>query len=392
MNQSKAIKLSIVRGGTSKALFIMENQLPQDPVLREKTILALYGSPDVRQIDGLGGGDLLTSKLAIIGPPSRSDADVDYTFGQVSMDEAFVEFNSNCGNISAGVGPFAIHAGLVRAVEPVTTVRIHLVNLHKIMIAQVPVVNGEPAVDGDFAIDGVPGTGAKIALDWSSVVGGTTGKLLPTGNPMDTVELDGRTYHISIVDAGTISVFVHASELGMSGTETPQQIEADGELCRLLESVRGKACELIGLVDDYREAVHKTPYLPFICPVTEAADYTCFNGTQVKAADIDFAARLFNMGHLVNKTYAGSGTVCTGVAARIRGSVVYDLLKDDAKARETLCFGHSSGRIPVEAVLQEDADNGWTVKKVNIFRTARVLMDGIAYVRASDIENKQLRR
>ncbi len=392
MNQSKSINLSIVRGGTSKALFIMENQLPQDPVLREKTILALYGSPDLRQIDGLGGGDLLTSKLAIIGPPSCPGADVDYTFGQVSMDEAFVEFNSNCGNISAGVAPFAIHTGLVRAVEPVTTVRIHLVNLDKIMIAQVPVVDGEPAVDGDFAIDGVPGTGAQTALDWSNVVGGTTGKLLPTGNPIDTVELDGKTYHISIVDAGTISVFVHASELGMTGTETPQQIEADKALCTLLESVRGKACELIGLVDDYREAVRKTPYLPFICPVTESADYTCFNGTQVKADDVDFVARLFNMGHLVNKTYAGSGTVCTGVAARIEGSVVYNLLKDDAKGREVLCFGHSSGRIPVESALSQEADGVWSVEKVNIFRTARVLMDGIAYVRESDIENKQLRR
>lgn len=391
MNQSKAIRLSIVRGGTSKALFIMENQLPRDPVLREKTILALYGSPDLRQIDGLGGGDLLTSKLAIIGPPSRPDADVDYTFGQVSMDEAFVEFNSNCGNISSGVAPFAIHTGLVRAVEPITTVRIHLVNLHKIMVAQVPVADGEPAIDGDFAIDGVPGTGAKIALDWSSVVGGTTGKLLPTGNPMDTVELDGKVYHISVVDAGTISVFVHASELGMTGTETPQQIEADEELCTLLESVRGKACELIGLVDDYREAVRKTPYLPFICPVTEAVDYTCFNGTCVKKDSIDFAARLFNMGHLVNKTYAGSGTVCTGVAARIRGSVVYNLLREDARERETLCFGHSSGRIPVEVALREDA-GAWTVEKVNIFRTARVLMDGIAYVRNSDIANKQLCR
>lgn len=392
MNQSKAIKLSIVRGGTSKALFMMENQLPRDPILREKTILALYGSPDLRQIDGLGGGELLTSKLAIIGPPSRPDADVDYTFGQVSIDESFVEFNSNCGNISAGVAPFAIHTGLVRATEPVTTVRIHLVNLHKIMIAQVPVADGEPLVDGDFAIDGVPGTGAKIALDWSRVVGGTTGLLLPTGNPMDAVQLDGRTYHISIVDAGTISVFVHASELGMSGTETPQQIEADQELCSRLEAVRGKACELIGLVDDYRDAIRKTPYLPFICPVTEAASYTCFNGARVKEEEIDFVARLFNMGHLVNKTYAGSGTVCTGVAARIEGSVVYNLLKDDAKNREVLCFGHSSGRIPVESVLSKHAESDWRVENVKIFRTARVLMDGIAYVRESDIQSKQLRR
>ncbi|WP_312613779.1 PrpF domain-containing protein [Oscillibacter sp.] len=392
MNQSNAIRCSIVRGGTSKAIFIMENQLPRDPVLREKTILALYGSPDIREIDGLGGGDLLTSKLAIIGPPSCEGADVDYTFGQVSMDEAFVEFNSNCGNISAGVGPFAIHAGLVRAVEPVTTVRIHLVNLDRIMVAQVPVVDGEPAVDGDFAIDGVPGTGARIALDWSAVFGGTTGKLLPTGNPLDEVTLDGKAYHISIVDAGTISVFIHASELNMTGVETPQEIEGDQALCTLLESIRGKACELLGLVEDYRDAVVKTPYLPFICPVTEAADYTCFNGTQVKKEDIAFAARLFNMGHLVNKTYAGSGTVCTGVAARIEGTVVNRLLKDAAKQQDIIYFGHASGRIPVESTVCKEADGSWRIEKANIFRTARVLMDGTAYVRHSAIEEKRLQR
>ena len=386
MNRTREIRCSVVRGGTSKALFIMENQLPREPRLREKTILALYGSPDIRQIDGLGGGDLLTSKVAIIGPPSCPGADVDYTFGQVSMDKAFVEFNSNCGNISAGVAPFAIHTGLVRAVEPMTTVRIHLVNLDKIMVAQVPVVDGEPAVDGDFAIDGVPGTGARISLDWSQVYGGTTGKLLPTGNPVDEVELEGKTYHISIVDAGTISVFVHASELGMTGVETPQEIEGNPELVARLEHLRGKACERLGLVEDYREAVKKTPYLPFICPVTEARDYTCFNGTEVKKENIEFAARLFNMGHLVNKTYAGSGTVCTGVAAQIAGTVVNRLMCDEAKKKPLFYFGHSSGRIPVEVKVAYDAAGMPKVETVNIFRTARVLMDGIAYVRESAVE------
>lgn len=385
-NDSLMLKCSIVRGGTSKAIFIMENQLPKDPAMREKTVLALYGSPDLRQIDGLGGGDLLTSKLAIIGPPSRPDADVDYTFGQVSLDKAFVEFNSNCGNISSGVGPFAIDNGLVAPVEPVTTVRIHMKNFGKIMTAQVRVKNGKSAVDGDFSIDGVPGTGARIALDWSDVVGGSTGKLLPTGRAQDILELNGRTYHASIVDAGTISVFVKASELGMTGTETPQQIEGDPELCRLLEQVRGKACELLGFVGDYREAIVKTPYLPFMCPVTNAVDYSCFNGMQVKADNIDFVARLFNMGRFVNKTYAGSGTVCTGVAAKIEGSVVWQLLAREARNKEILHIGHSSGRIPVEVVLEADENGSQKVKTVNIFRTARILMDGYAYVRSSVLQ------
>jgi 2-methylaconitate cis-trans-isomerase PrpF len=379
-NESIRLRCSIVRGGTSKAIFIMENELPKNPADRDRMILALYGSPDVRQIDGLGGADLLTSKLAVIGPPSRAGTDVDYTFGQVSLDKAFVEFNSNCGNISSAVGPFAIDMGLVRPVEPVTTVRIHLTNFDKILIAQVPVVNGKSAVDGDFAIDGVPGTGARIALDWSDVVGGTTGKLLPTGQVADVIEVEGKTYTVSIVDAGTISVFVKASELGMTGLETPQEIEA--KFAGELEKVRGKAAERIGLIGDYRDSLAKIPYLPFCCPVTEAADYTCFNKTRVAKRDIDFVARLYNMG-LVNKTYAGSGTVCTGVAARIEGSVVNRLLGQEARAKDLLHIGHSAGRIPVEAAVVPDARTLWRVEKVNIFRTARILMEGYAYVRRS---------
>ena len=383
VNETVKLKCSIVRGGTSKAIFIMENELPKDPVEREKMVLALYGSPDVRQIDGLGGGDLLTSKLAIIGPPSREGTDVDYTFAQVSLDKPFVEFNSNCGNISAAVGPFAIDMGLVRPVEPMTTVRIHMTNFDKIMVAEVPVVNGKSAVDGDFAIDGVPGTGARIALDWSDVLGGTTGKLLPTGNVVDKVEIEGKQYTISIVDAGTVSVFVHASEVGMTGLETPQEIEA--KFAGELEKVRGKAAQMIGLVDDYRDSLDKSPYLPFCCPVVEAADYTCFNKAEVKKQDIDFVARLYNMG-LVNKTYAGSGTVCTGVAARLEGSVVNRLLTDEAKKKNILHIGHSAGRIPVEVEVAPDTQSLWRVEKVNIFRTARILMEGYANVRKNVLE------
>ncbi len=385
-SESIALKCSIARGGTSKAIFIMENELPKDPVTREKILLALFGSPDIRQIDGLGGADLLTSKLAIIGPPSRPDADVDYTFGQVSLTESFVEFNSICGNISSAVGPFAIDNGLVRPVEPYTTVRIHLTNIGKIMVAKVPVVKGKAAVEGDFAIDGVPGTGAKIALDWSEVVGSKTGKLLPTGNAQDILELDGRQYHASIVDAGSISVFVPAEELGMTGTETPQEIEANKELCALLEGVRGKACELLGFVTDWKNSLKETPYLPFLCPVAKPADYTCFTGKKVLAGEIDFVSKVYNMG-LVNKTYAGSGAACTGAAARIKGGVLWNLLSEEAKTRPVLLIGHGAGKMPVEAIVEYGENGEAAIKTINVFRTARILMDGCAYVKASRIKD-----
>jgi hypothetical protein len=189
--EMEMLRCAIVRGGTSKGVFIMKNEYPKDPAKRDAVILAVYGSPDVRQIDGLGGADVLTSKHAIISPSARPDADVDYTVGQVSFETAFVDYRGNCGNISSAVGPFSIDEGLVAAVEPITTVRINMTNSNKILVAEVPVKDGKAMVDGDFVIDGVPGTGAKIAIDWSDVVGGITGKLLPTGNAKDTIEVDG---------------------------------------------------------------------------------------------------------------------------------------------------------------------------------------------------------
>jgi len=211
--EMETLRCAIVRGGTSKAVFIMMNEYPKDPAKRDAVILAVYGSPDVRQIDGLGGADVLTSKHAIISRSSRPDADVDYTFAQVSFESAFVDYAGNCGNISSAVGPFAIDEGLVEPVEPITTVRIRMTNSDKILIAEVPVTGGKAMVDGDFAIDGVPGTGAKIAMDWSDVVGSITGKLMPTGNPTDTIETDGGKYTVSIVDAGNPVVFVLVTAL-----------------------------------------------------------------------------------------------------------------------------------------------------------------------------------
>src|SRR4030042_3770686 len=190
MPQQRRIRCALMRGGTSRGLYVMRNELPRDPVLRDRVILAMYGSPDIRQIDGIGGADALTSKLAIIGPPTREDADVDYTFGQVSMTAPFVDYAGNCGNISSGVGPFAIDEGLVDAVEPLTVVRIHQTNTESIIVAEVPVSEGKAAAGGGYRIDGVPGTGAKIGLDFSDTAGAVTGRALPTGRAQGLVEVE----------------------------------------------------------------------------------------------------------------------------------------------------------------------------------------------------------
>jgi 2-methylaconitate cis-trans-isomerase PrpF len=402
--EMEMLRCAIMRGGTSKGVFIIMNEYPKDRAKRDAVILAIYGSPDVRQIDGLGGADVLTSKHAIISRSSRPDADVDYTFAQVSFDSAFVDYGGNCGNISSAVGPFAIDEGLVEAVEPITTVRIRMTNSDRILIAEVPVKGGKAMIDGDFAIDGVPGTGAKIAMDWSDVVGsitgkllptgnakdtievddvvgGITGKLMPTGNPKDTIETDGVKYTVSIVDAGNPVVFVHAASLNMKGTESPNEIESNKPLMETIEKIRGHAAVMCGMVEKPEDAKTISPYVPFFFIVSPPADYKTINGTIVKAKNIDLVARgLFML--KAHKAIQVSGSLCTGAAARVPGTIVGDVLRETARTRSTINIGHPSGTFPVEAEA-ETVDGQVKIKRLRVFRTARRIMDGYVYVRKS---------
>lgn len=377
MGEMKRLRCAIIRGGTSKGIFFHENELPKDPVKRDKTILAVFGSPDVRQIDGLGGADPLTSKLAIIGPPSRSDADVDYTFGQVSIAEALIDYSGNCGNISAGVGPFAIDEGLVRAVEPVTTVRIHNTNTGKLIIAEVPVKNGKAAVTGDYSIDGVPGTGARIMLDFADTVGAATGKMLPTGRPRDVLDIPGLgKLTVSLVDVANPMVFVRASDLGLSGTETPQQINGDSSLLRLLENIRAHAACAMGLASDPESATRNTPAFPMLAFVAPPAPYRKFtDGQEVRAEEIDLLSRLMFM-QVMHKTYAGTGTTCTGAAAAIPGTVVYEVA---ARHSGNIRIGHPAGIVSIEVETRREGDE-IKLARAAVGRTARRIMDGYVYV------------
>ncbi len=382
-SQMDMYKCSIVRGGTSKGVFILKNELPKNPKERDKVIMSIYGSPDVRQIDGLGGADTLTSKLAIISKGSIEGADVDYTFGQVSMTEEFIDYGGNCGNISSAVGPYAIDNGLVEAIEPITKVKIHLTNTGRILEAEVPVIDGKAAVEGDFQIDGVPGNGSKITLDWSDVVGGITGKLLPTGNAKDEIDVDGKKYIVSIVDAGNVVVFINAKDLGIKGTETPNEIDGNNELMETIEKIRGRVCVKIGLVSNWEDAAKTTPYQPFFAMVSSAVDYDCFNGKKIKKNEVDFLSRLTFMLKM-HKAYPVTGTVATGAAARVKNSIVWDLLNDDAKNRVSLNIGHPSGVIPVESEYEEKLGE-CKINKLGVYRTARVIMDGYVYVKKSAI-------
>jgi len=376
------IRCSVVRGGTSKAIFFLENDLPKDQALRDKVILAAFGSPDIRQIDGLGGADTLTSKVAIIGPSTREGCGVDYTFGQVSFVDALVDYKGNCGNISSAVGPFAIGAGLVKATEPITTVRIHLTNTDNVIIAEIPVKDGKAKTEGDFSIDGVPGTGAKIKLDFSDTQGGLTGKLLPTDKVKDVLNFGDRgNYEVSIVDVANPLVFISAQSLGMVGIETPDEIEKNASLMEKIEMIRGRVAAMIGLVDKEEDAAEKSPYIPFFAIVSKPASYTCYNGNKVDKNDIDIVSRLLFMLKM-HKTYPGTGTVCTGAAAKIPGTVVWDQLTEEAKKASVLHIGHPAGIIPVEA-SSEIKDGKVFITKAAFYRTARKIMDGYVYIKKS---------
>lgn len=374
-------KVAIYRGGTSKGVFINRNELPADLIKRDKVIRAIFGSPDPRQIDGLGGADVLTSKLAIIGPSSRKDADIDYTFAQVSFDTDLVDFGGNCGNLSAAVGPYAIDEGWVEPVEPLTVVRIHQTNTNCILEAKVQVYEGKASVKGDYEIAGVPGKGSEIKLNFYDTVGSTTGKVLPTGNPIDRIKIEGiGEYEVSIVDAGNVLVFIEAESLGLKGTENCAEIEADTKLMKVFETIRAEAAVMAGIAKSREEATLKSSYVPFLSIISKPNSYICSSsGNVIVADDIDIVGRLYFMLHM-HKTYPGTGAVATGAAARIPGTLVYKQLNEEARNRVLLRIGHPNGVMNIEAE-RDNSMPGIYFKRLEYSRTARRIMEGIVFVK-----------
>ena len=376
MSQQK-INCCIMRGGTSKGIFFHEHDLPADQAARDRLALKVFGSPDVRQIDGLGGADPLTSKMAIIAKSKRPDADVDYTFGQVSIERPLVDYSGNCGNISSAVGPFAIAEGLVPAVEPITRVRIYNKNTGKILIAEVPVSGGNVQVEGSYEIDGTPGTGAKILMDFAGTVGSATGEMLPTGRPKDLLQVEGvGALEASIVDVANPVVFVRAKDLGLTGIETPADIDSNADLLATLERIRSLTAVMIGMATSPEEATSKCPAFPMVSFVSAPRDYRAFSsGRMVLQQDVDLVSRLMYM-QVMHKTYAGTGTTCTGAAARIPGTIVNEVCAGDGPV---VRIGHPSGVIEIEVGIA--CQNGMVVLQRAAFgRTARRIMDGRVYV------------
>jgi len=337
------------------------------------------GSPDILQINGLGGSRLITSKIAIIKRSERDDADIDYTYAQVVPDRDVVSYAGNCGNISSGVGSFAIDEGLVDAVEPITQVRIFNTNTQKILVAHVPVRGGLARIHGDFAIPGVPGTGAEIFMDYSKTAGAKTGKLLPTGRPQDVVQLDdGTQLTVTLGDLANPCVFVHAQDVGLTGSEMPVQINENTALISRLKEIRGRAAVLAGFCSDWTEAEEKSPSLPLVVIVAPSEDYPDMNGKAVLQEDMDLRARLvfYNKCH---ESMAGTGSMCTAAMSRVPNTIV-NLTARNTEG-DTLRIGHPLGVMHVVAAADSDPVQGTVrFKRLGFSRTARRIMSGTVYL------------
>ena len=377
----RAVRCVLMRGGTSRGAFLLAEDLPTEPTLRDRVILAIYGSPDPRQIDGIGGADPLTSKVAIVSRSDHLGADVDYLFGQVRIEDPVVDYRGNCGNMLAAVGPFAIDEGLVAADEPITRVRIFNVNTGRLVVAEVPVWGGRARVSGDATIAGVPGSGAGIALDFSAT-GATLGRgLLPTGLPREQLELDGGdVVTVSIVDAGAPAVFVAARELGLAGEAFVARPLEPAAITRLT-SIRAVAAEHLGLVSDRALAAAETPAVPKVYAVQEAVDYVDSLGRSVRAADTTLAGRGLSMGR-PHGAYATTVAVATATAARLPGTLVAEHAAASAGEEPDVRIAHPGGVMRVEVDVDVSGEEP-TLRRAAIERTARRIMAGLVYVAVS---------
>jgi 2-methylaconitate isomerase len=370
-----------VRGGTSRALVFHRSNLPADRSAWDPIFLAALGSPDPsgRQLDGLGGGISSLSKIAVIGPPTRADADVDYTFGQVEVTRAMVDYRGNCGNISSAIGPFAIDEKLVPAREPVTVVRIHNTNTGKLIHSHVPVEACHASIRGDFVLDGVPGTGARIALDFLDPGGAVTGRLLPTGHAQDVLEVPGLgSVTASLVDATNPMVFVRAKDLGLDGTERPDDLDGRVALQAHLEVIRAASAVRMGLASTVEDASRSSTAVPKIALLAPPASYRTLAGCPVEPHAVDLVARMVSMGK-THRAFALTGAMCLAVAARISGTLAQEAASL-AGARGDVRIGHPSGVLPVAAAVEPGVDGTPVAQTVTVYRTARRLMEGYVLV------------
>ena len=364
-----------IRGGTSKGVFFHESDLPSDKTERNQIILHALGSPDPykRQLNGMGGGLSSLSKVVIIDRSQHADADIDYTFAQVSINEPCVDYVGSCGNLSAAVGPFAVDEGLIDVSDGEAFIRVHMTNTGKIYNARFPVKDGLTVEQGDYVMPGVAGSGARITLDYLDPGGAITGALLPSGRVSDRIECDGLgPLEISLVDATNAMIFVDASDMGYNATERPEALDSDTEFMSRMETLRRKGAVLMGLANRVEDVTPASPKVGIIAPPRA---FTALDGTAYNEDDIDLSVRVISMEN-VHRAVPGTLGMCIAAAARIDGTIAHRLARDHTPIR----IGHPSGVTPVDADVLRDNDDNWSVRAVTVFRTQRRLMEGFVLV------------
>lgn len=363
-----------MRGGTSKAVFFHEKDLPEDKSLWDDIFLKVMGTPDVKQIDGMGGTVSSTSKIAIIAPSNKPGVDVEYTFRQVDIVIPRVDGSANCGNISSAVGPFAIDEGLAPAVEPITVVRVLNTNTNKIIEEHVRVEDGHAMVHGNEVIQGVPGTGSRIDMYFEDPAGSKTGKLFPTGQKKEVFDVPGYgPAEVTVLDCSNPMVFIKASDLGIKGSELTE-LNQNKDVMEHIERIRGIAAVKCGFVEKWEDARTKSTSAPKVSIVSAPQDYINMDGNEVKADTMDLCCRAISVGAL-HKAYPMTVAVGTGAAARIPGTIVNEIVKP-APDQDIIRLGHASGVTEVDVKM-----GGEKVIKGGVTRTARRIMDGWVYVR-----------
>jgi 2-methylaconitate cis-trans-isomerase PrpF len=372
-----------MRGGTSKAVIFHARHLPAAREEWEAIFLSALGSPDpnMRQLDGMGGGISSLSKVCVVGPPTHPDADVDYTFAQVLIDKARVDYNGNCGNMSSAIGPFAVDEGLMPKPQGgAAVVRIHNTNTHKIIVSRFGMDGEEAAVAGDLAIDGVAGTGAPIRLEFVDPGGAKTGKLLPTGNAVDQLKVGGGVpVTASLIDAANPCVFVPAVAVGATATEQPAEIDSNQELRAQLEAIRRAASVAMGIAPNLDKAASIS--VPLVALVAPPTAMTVLSGRTLAAGDMDIAVRMMSNGQAHRATPL-TGALCLAVTTRIPGSLPNAMARRVAPAASQIRIGHASGVIVVDAKIGQSKDAQPHAQFAAVYRTARRLFDGRVHYRA----------
>ena len=375
------VPATYMRGGTSKGVFFSLLDLPKAAQIagaaRDALLLRVIGSPDPygKQTDGMGGATSSTSKTVILAKSEQADHDVDYLFGQVAIDKAFVDWSGNCGNLTAAVGAFAISNGLVDAgripSDGIAVIRIWQANIKKTIIAHVPMTAGEVQETGDFELDGVTFPAAEVQVDFIDPADGD-GAMFPTGNVVDELEVPGvGTFKATMINAGIPTIFLNADEIGYTGAELQEAINGDPAALTRFETIRAHGAIRMGLIKDVEEAVARqhTPKVAFVAPPSA---YTSSSGKDIPVADIDLQVRALSMGKL-HHAMMGTAAVAIGTAAAIPGTLVN--LAAGGEARDAVRFGHPSGTLKVGAQASQ-VDGEWVVNKASMSRSARVLMEG----------------